>query len=296
MIFAFIAPLFWAVTAVLDKFLLDKHIKDPYVANIYFNLITFILGLGLVLILFVNLMFPLLYIMLAFITGIIMFLGILMYFKSIQVEDVSTVIPLIFIYPIFAILFAFVFLGEVVGLLQYMGALFLISSSVLVSMRRDFGKIMVSPALKFLVIMNMLLGATVVIEKFALGGMSFWALFFWGNAGVLAGALINLAVSRKSRKGMLRMFKLRKRITGLIWLVSFLNIIALLTFYFALSLGPATLVSSINAVQPFYVLLIVLLLSAFMPRILKEVHTKKTLFLKILAIIAVFFGTYMIAV
>lgn len=111
----------------------------------------------------------------------------------------------------------------------------------------------------------------------------------------MTGSLIALSISRRAKKEFSKLLKLRPKIAAVAWSDSGLALVAALTFLYALSLGPASLVSSINAIQPFYVLIIALLFSVFWPHILKETLEKKTLFLKALAIVFVLFGTFLIA-
>jgi len=293
MIFAFVAPLFWGATGIIDKFLVDKHMRNPYATSVYLNILYFLMTLTLVF--FVNLAFPLPYVLLASCIGVLSFFTYTIWFKAISIEDVSVATPLAFIYPVFAMLFAFIFLYEKVSLLQYVGAVLLIASSVLISMKKSLGKILVSPALKFMLVFSAINGASVVLEKFALGGLSFWALFFWSNAGLCAVCLATLLFSAKIRRDFVKLLKLKPRVVGFCLLTDGLAMVATLIFFFALTTGPATLVSAINAVQPFYVLLMVVVLSAFWPNVLEEKNNGWVLFLKALAIVLVLIGSFLLA-
>jgi len=62
----------------------------------------------------------------------------------------------------------------------------------------------------------------------------------------------------------------------------------------ALSFGYASLVYSLSSIQPFFVLLIAVILSRFFPSILKEEVSKSIVLVKIIAIISIFIGAFLI--
>lgn len=293
LIFAFLSPLFQGVTKVIDKFLLDKHSKDSFSMAVYLNVVFFILSFFLIL--FVNFASPLGYILLAILIGVLGFFSFVMGFKAMSMEDVSVVTPILYIFPVFTILFAFLFLGEVVSVGQYAGAALLILSSVLIAFKRNAGKLAVSPALRPMMISVVLLGALVVMEKYALSVISPYEMIFWNNIGMLGASLVALALLPKLRKGFVALLKLKPKIASLAWLCNASAFVATLMFFFALSEGPATLVSSLNALQPFFVLAMVVLFSRFLPKILREEHTSRGLLLKVLAVLFVLIGSYLIA-
>lgn len=294
MLFAFLAPLFWAFVNVMGKFLVDKHLRNPYVFNAYCNITFFALAVPVAF--FFGFSYDLFYVAVAVAGGFIAFGAYLLYCMSLKIEEASRIIPLSFLYPAFSALFAFLLLGETVTAVQYAGALLLILGSVLVSLRGSLGKIAVSPALKFMLAANVLLGLGVVMEKFVLGGLSTYSLLLWFNFGLALASAASILVSKRNRADFAAALKLPKKAGGLVWLDSALSIVAVLLFYNALAAGPATLVSAINATQPFYALAIIIFLSVFLPHILKEKFTRNTLLLKIAAVLAVFAGVYLLAV
>ena len=293
MLFAFLAPLFWGCNNVMSKFLIDKHLKNPFVFNAYYNIICIVLVAPLAL--YSGLSFDPFLVVVALVCGLLGFAGNLLFIMSFKVEEASRVVSLTFLYAAFASFFAFLLLGETVGLLQYAGAALLILASVLVSLRGGLRSIAVSPALKLMIVSDILVGFTVVVEKFMLAGISPYSLLFWMGIGqALAGVVIILA-SKQNRTDFAAALKLPLKTGGILWLDAACSTVAMLFFLAALSGGPATLVSSLNAVQPFFVLVLMLLLSRFLPHILKEKFTRATLLLKVLAVLAVFAGVWLLA-
>jgi hypothetical protein len=62
----------------------------------------------------------------------------------------------------------------------------------------------------------------------------------------------------------------------------------------AISLGYVSLVSAISGLQNLFVFVYMLMLSLFLPNILKEEITKGIVLLKLSAVILMFFGTWLI--
>ncbi|MCX6675931.1 MAG: hypothetical protein NTW84_05900, partial [Methanothrix sp.] len=64
---------------------------------------------------------------------------------------------------------------------------------------------------------------------------------------------------------------------------------------FAYSVGSVALVSSVAALQPFITLVYVLILGIFVPGIIKEETDRKTLSLKLIAVLFIIIGVYLIS-
>jgi hypothetical protein len=74
-----------------------------------------------------------------------------------------------------------------------------------------------------------------------------------------------------------------------------LAVVALFIFTIAVSLGPVTLVNSLGALQPLFVLAIAVVFSNFFPHILKEEVDRHTIALKLVAIALMIIGTVLVA-
>ena len=85
------------------------------------------------------------------------------------------------------------------------------------------------------------------------------------------------------------------RVIGIMSLSESLTVIALFFFTIAVSLGPVTLVNSVGALQPLFVLMIAVLFSHFWPHIMKEEIDRHTVALKVVAIVLMIAGTVMVA-
>ena len=84
------------------------------------------------------------------------------------------------------------------------------------------------------------------------------------------------------------------RVLGVSGLNEIINILAKMSINFASTLAPLALVWVVNGFQPFFVFFYGVLLTIFLPKIGFERLEKKIIFQKLLAIIVMFIGTYLI--
>lgn len=111
-IFAAATPFFYSISVFIDKYLIEKRIKDPLALTALFALSSGILGIIIGIIVgFRNIGL--------FQTSLIMFGGMLLsfyllpYYKAMQIEDASTVIPLFQFVPVITLILSAVFLKEI---------------------------------------------------------------------------------------------------------------------------------------------------------------------------------------
>lgn len=97
------------------------------------------------------------------------------------------------------------------------------------------------------------------------------------------------------------MFQKQMRVMSMhtFWIVvvnSLVNFSAEIFLFLAVSLGSVALVSAVNGIQPFIVLVYGLILTLFFPHIIKEDINKETIFIKIISAVILFIGIYYISV
>lgn len=281
-VFAVLASATWALNIVLNKILVDKKFSSPFTYAI------FLTSMDTVFIALIYLFFPVAspfpYLLLAIFTGAMNMFTFWFFCMSMKSEEISRVSALMQMIPIFTVILSAVFLSELLGLRQYLGIVMIVFASMMISYRRVEGRIKMSGALKYIVIFT--LGSAIynIILKFLLGYMDFWTFFFWNLTGIVLTVPFLLSVSR-IRKDFLHVVR---RIDKRIFLVGLggetLFVLGNIFFLDAVSTGYVSLVSATMSLEPFFVLLYTIILSIFIPRLLKEEVNKQTVILKFLAI------------
>ena len=288
-LFSVLAALIWAIKGILDKFMLANYIKKPIVPVLILGVFDLA---AIALIFLINGFDPLSLqnLALALVGGLASLMIIILYFEAVQIEEISRVIALIYLTPLFVTVLAAVFLGEVFTWDKYAGILLLIAGAVLVSYK--LGKITFGKAFWYLLLASLFFGIYAIITKYLLGFADFWSVFSYTRLSMI---ICMLPIFFFRYKDLLE--TLRERGKMAVFSASSseaLNLIALLLFTAAASAGFITLVEALTAVEPFFVLLFTVILSMFYPRILKEETGKKIVAIKLLAIILIFSGTILV--
>ncbi len=135
-VWATLSAIVWGTAPVIFKLGLKGQIP-PLVGIFYHNLTATVFALVSVLSLRENLSFPLRDILIVCTGGFISgFLGLLLYYKAIKVGDVSVVAPVVASSPLWASLFAMVFLGEHLSPLKLTGTIFVIVGVALITVAK----------------------------------------------------------------------------------------------------------------------------------------------------------------
>lgn len=291
-IFAFVATIFWAVGVVIDKYILTKHMQDPFTYQLLYTITE---SPVMLLLLFTSISSALPWSLLGIVGGLGIYPGIILYFKAMAIEETSRVISLWYTGSIFVLLLAYVFLGEKLSLPSYLGVLSLVLGAMIISYRKEKGKkSVISPALGLILASGLIFAGYEILTKYVLNAIDYFSYLFWNFVGTSIVGLSLFCVP-KIRGIFLSDIKRVNR-TALFWRIvnTSMSLIGTVLYYIALSSGPVSLVSATSSLEPFFVFVIILLLSLFVPRILKEEMGKRAVMIKALSIILIVVGAWLI--
>jgi len=292
--FALMTPALYGVTNLIGKFLIEKKINDPFLIVILGSFTSLILGI--IILAFKG--FSLIGLQHSFfllITGILLVIYLLPYFKALLIEDVSQVIPLLQFIPIFVLILSYIFLGETLTIKQLLGsALIIFSSFILGSEKIKIGIFTSRKTLWYMILASLFYAIAGVIFKSVVDSEDFWLAVAYVNISIGIGAIILLLWPPYRSAFMKEIKMLRFDVWGLITLNQSFVFIAQFSTFYALLLVSASLVNVILAIQPFFVLFYGIILSFWFPHIIKEDINKSTILIKFISIIIIFFGVYMI--
>ncbi len=287
--FTLLAVLIWTVVNIVDKHVITEHIKQPRIAVIFLAIMSLVAAI--VVLLTTSVIIPSIDILLiSFIAGILYIAETLLYYKSVLIEEVSRVLPMYSIAPIFVLILSTIFLGEIFTPIKYVGIILIVVGAVLISLRKDV-KFTVSKALLFMVAASLILGVYYVLLKYITLTISFWDAFFWTRIG--SGLMIPFLIIALY-KPLKETIKRTPR--GIAYLCGneTLNVIGVFIFLIATSIGFISLVSAMGATEPLFVLFFASLLSFYRPKILSEELKKSVIALKVIAIAMIIIGAILI--
>jgi drug/metabolite transporter (DMT)-like permease len=293
---ALVSPLLWSITNHIDKHLISKYIRGSAVGA----LIIFSSLIGLFLLPFILIIQPDVLNINTFnaflitINGAIYVLALLPYFYALEKDEASIVVPLFQLIPVFGYFLALIFLGEKLTSQQIFASSLVVLGAIIISiepkkLKFKFQVFWLMILSSFLIALNGLIFKVVAIQQ------NFWVTSFWEYVGFVLILIIFVLFFKTYRNQFISMFKKNPASTlGLNGLNEFLNIVAKMIMNFATLLAPLALVWTINNLQPFFVLLIGILLTKFFPDFNQEKVDKNTLLQKIGAIIIMFIGIILI--
>ena len=270
-IFSIIPPFLWAVTNYVDKFLIEKYFKKSAGASLMLLIVSF----GLIF-------SPLIYIFrhgaihvgisglsTLLISSCLAVVSWIMYARALSEDDVSVVVPLFQLMPVYNYFLGLIFLGEKLSTMQILAAVIIVCGSILISLNFDHK----SAHLKMKVVLPMLLctlisSVNVLIIKSTMLKSDFWSVNFWTYLffGIISIVLLLSVKSWREEVGA----AIKKNISETIG-VSFLNealdFSATMIYRYAMLMAPIALVSVLsNGFQPVFILIMGVILSIFLPR------------------------------
>lgn len=294
LLFALLSPAFWGLNNVINKFLMTKKFKGYFSIVIYLNFVDLIFAGAVYVSTSVSFRFP--YVLFAMVVGVMPVVAFWFYTKALIVEEISRITPLFQFIPIFVVVLSVLFLGEILSVQRYFGIALIVVTSLLISFRKSENGNSLSSAFKLMIPFTAILAVYTVLNKYLLGYLDYWSVFFWMMIGSWFGAVLMLGFSTPREEFVSTVSHLRKRTFLIVFLGEGTYILGTIFSLIATSMGFVSLVSALAGLQHFFVFVYVLLLSLFVPSILKEEINKPVIALKIIAITLMFVGTWLITV
>lgn len=283
------APFLWAMVNIFDQYLVDRYSTGTRGSG---GLVLFSSLIGIVVAGIIGIFtpgvfnIPLLDKVLLVTTGGLTIAWVILYLFTLEIEEISSVVPWFLTIPIFGYILGYVFLGETLTTQQRLGSLVTMLGVLLISI--DFSKqnkgFKWRPAL-YMMGACIMLAASGIIFKYVTIGENFWISSFWEYAGLgLFGVLIYMFVPKYRNEFKLMNKEGGRNILALNITSELMTIMGNLLTNYAILLAPITMVYLVGSFQPALVLILTIFTTKFFPNILKEDISKSVLIYKWLAI------------
>jgi uncharacterized membrane protein len=217
----------------------------------------------------------------AVMSGLCAGVGLLLMMTALRRLEVSRVVAAYHTYPVFVAIMAIIFLGERLSVLHWIAMVLVVAGGGLVMVGQK--RVTVGRGNRLAIVFVFLASAGVALgmltSKVALNEMDFWNVF--GLRSVFLGAVF--LVPGLTPQGLRQVKVILGNRTAVLLILLAEVMIAPAAIYFmvlALSLGSATLVTTLLSTQPVFVFLISALLSTRYWNVLQEPLTRETLGLK----------------
>lgn len=284
-----------AIAMVIDKTLLKRDIKNPFVYTFY------IAALGAVLMVFIlpfGLKWPgLSQFIVSLAAGATFALGLFLMFFGLKKEDASRLTPVIGgLTPVFVFLLAYLFLGERLFGRQIIAFILIIVGTFVVSLSFGRGH---APHLRrafWLALPSaFLFGLSYVLTKDVYNHQPFISGFVWTRLGAFIVAIMPMLWA-KNRYDLLHPPKgggMSGAKSRFLFGQACGGSSAILIQY-AVSLASVSLVQALQGTQYVFIFIAVLYLTYYRPKVLKEAFNPAIITQKIIAIILIGLGLYFI--
>lgn len=294
-LFALLALFMFAVSSIIDGISIKKYIKSP---KTYLFYSTFMQGfIGIFIFFFKDIDFHgFFFLSISFITGLFYVYGLMPYMKSLEFEEVSRIVPLFNLGPIFVLIFSMLILNLKLDFYQYTGFFFLVTGSFLISIKKIKGLFRISKGFWYMMLTNLLLTGFFIGTDYLFKTYDYWSSFFFIQLGILFSSMTLILFKNYGRGGIKNIKNLQGIAKILVISVALISFIGLGLRNVAIGLNSATLVTSLGGFQSLFVLIITLIFSFKLPNILKEEIKKDVILLKIFSILLLIFGIYFVSI
>jgi drug/metabolite transporter (DMT)-like permease len=295
---ALIAPVLWAITDFTDKYLISRYFKSRGIGAL--TIFSALIGLFLLPIIFfinpniVNLKFSLIIILI--LNGILYVVAGLPYFYALKDSEVTIIAPLYQLIPFFSYILGLIVFDERLTITQICASLLIILGAILISSNNHCKKKAKQKKVFWLMVLSaFLFSLNFLVFKYVAIQENFWTTSFWEYVGFSIFAIFLLLFIKSYRQQFFHVFKKNRFSVLRINVVNeIVNIAGKIIINYASLLAPLALVWVVNGVQPFFVLAMGVLLAIFFPKLTDESLDKKYIFQKVIAIVIMFLGMYLL--
>lgn len=275
--YALLSPIIYTVVNFIDKYVVEHRVKDYRAMPIYGSITGAVVGTLFWMITGYPAL-PLQDCLILFLSGSLTIWGAALYFNAMSRSETSVIILLLQSLPIFTLVFSFVLLGERLSFPQMIGFIFLMSASLLASFRKSRRRTKLDISFWLIIATNIFWAAAAVLVKFSVTNLSFSQILSYESWGIGLGGVALLVLLPQTRSAFIQSAQKSSKGTLLIFFTNELIFVGAKSItYYAYSIGPVSLVSVVNGIQPFIGLLYGWLLTALFPKQFSEDISKKGL-------------------
>ncbi|MBI2450799.1 MAG: cellulase family glycosylhydrolase [Parcubacteria group bacterium] len=287
---AFISHFLFAVVFAIDKILVGRYISPIQYALI----IGFFEGLAVLLIPFVNFLFPNFYVfLLSLLAGASFIFGLYFYFKALEHREATWITPMVFgiFMPIASFGLNYFILGERLSVFQIAAFIFLVSGGVILSLPGKSDKSVLQksifPIFIFMIIASLFLSSEFTLLKLIFQKTNFISGYIISRfSGFLLALAASLFIFNKE-KIIALFFSDKKQFGKILIFKQILSGLGNFLLFYAVWLASPTLVNATGGFRFIFFLIIIIFLSYKFPKILEEKLGFKNIFKKIIAVLLV---------
>lgn len=293
LIIALTPYLLWSIVAVLDKYVVAHKVKNPAVFWVWQMYLAAPL---LLLIPFVGFTIPTPSILFwCFIAGFLYFFAALPYYFALQIEEMSRVNILWNLTPLFTLLGGYFFLHNRLSFFQLVAFFLLVAGGITASIHVGIGKLRLSRAFVLMLWSSVMYAVAWLALDYVTASIPFVHAYLLLILFAVLSSLF-MFFSRKFRKDFIEHVRaLDRKLVGSLFTVSLFDHVGIFFGVWAFSFGFASLFTALEGFQSVFVFAIAIVMSMYVPHILKEELDRKNVILKLIAIVLMGVGIVLLS-
>lgn len=288
--FTLLAATAWSCVNVIDKYTLSKLVKTPLLPLIALGVVGLVAAI--LIILTRGLIFlPARQLLLALLAGSFYLLFVAFYYQAIKIEEVSKIMSLFYLSPIFTLIGSSLLLAERPGLIQVVAIALLVAGAMAMSFK-NLHSLNINKAAFFILLAAFSYALNQITTKYLLSYADFWTIFTYGRLGLFISLIPFIAINFKLIKTEIH--RASNKSVLIIHFNQLLNLSGVFFITIALTKGYASLVNGLVSIEPALVFIISTGLSLFYPKLIKENIEGSELWRKSIAIGLILAGAVLI--
>ncbi|MCK5413209.1 MAG: DMT family transporter [Candidatus Pacebacteria bacterium] len=294
---AIVAHFLNATVSIIDKYIVSNTVLKPVVYTFYSGVFQV---LFLLLIPFIGFSMPHINLFLLGVgTGALFILTLLIFYKALKISEASRVIPVIGAsVPIFIVFLSYFILGEFLTSVQILAFAFFVVGGFLLSLKRTQEAFSLFPGFKLAILAGFLFALYYTLIKFMYLDVTFFDGFILLQIGGFLGSII-LLIFKSNRVKIFSTPDTIKKSTAYLFLpAKILAAAAAIMIFYAISMegSKVSIINSLQAFQYVFVLFFAIILSKKIPSLFHEQLNKRLLRRKIVAIVVIGAGLFLLAI
>ncbi len=282
----------WALVNVSDKYIVSNRVRNPFGYMIWYILLG---SIDVAIIPFIPFFVPEWHIFFwIIVASVVYFIANLLYIYVMSREDVTRLNIWWGLVPFFNLIIAWVVINERLGTRELIALAFLMGAGVIGAVKRQGNLFRISRAFWWMVVACFLFSSNAVILRYATQQIPFSTVFIWESMLMSAMAIPFLFFGRFRNIGIIGPRSMYPVLFAIFMGIVLLDRIGVFLGTLAFSLGPAALVSAVESFQVFFVFLIAIGLSLKNPQLLREAFDRENLAFKLIALVLMITGIYLV--
>ncbi|MDE1855714.1 MAG: DMT family transporter [Candidatus Micrarchaeota archaeon] len=286
---AIVVAAIWALTNILDKYALTKLVRSASLneLSLFIQVILAFIVLGIHGIAQI----PSTILLIALLAGALEAVSIFLYYDAAKLDEISSVLPVWYLDTAFIAIIAGAVLGEVFTPSTYLGIGLMVIGVFLLGIKIKH-RLRLSKAMSIMILASLTAAISVVMLKYVLGFTDYLSAFIYVTLGY---GIVLLPLLVKNRARVVNMLTTNRKGTVVLVTKEGMTAFGNLLYVLAAVSGPIALVNALSSLQPLFLLIFAVIVSAMYPALLKEEIKGTHIAIKLCAIALILIATYIIA-